>query len=367
MSLQAGKPPTTPRLLTVVVPLHNEAENVGDLVQRICAALAPEAGRWTTEVLLVDDGSTDATMALVEALRADGWPVGFLQLTRNYGHQAAMAAGLHHAEGDVVVTMDGDLQHPPEELPRMLRAFERGAEVVQMVRTEQAGGSKGLLSAWFYKIFNRISDTHLVPNASDFRLVTRQVAEVLVRIPERDKFLRGLIPSLGFRQVQLEFSEPARLRGTPSYSLGRSLRLAGTAIFNYSDAPLGAVVYLGMIMATASFAVGLAHLAKKLLWWEEVTAGFTDIITAIFFLGGCTLVALGIVGHYQRIILEQLRGRPAWVVRRHVGPAQLARASALEVADGPFARPTARPAVLGWPAGSRASGTSNGASGRSAG
>jgi dolichol-phosphate mannosyltransferase len=317
---EENRPPGTQRRLTIVVPVHNEAGNVAHLVARTCAAVAPEAERWAVELLLVDDGSTDATAARIDALRAEGWPVGLLQLSRNYGHQAAMIAGLQYAEGDVMVTMDGDLQHPPEELPRMLRAFEQGADVVQMVRAEQAGGSKGLLSSLFYRFFNRVSHTQLVPNASDFRLVTRQVTEILVRIPERDKFLRALVPSLGFHQVQLEFQEAARLRGTPSFSLGRSLRLARRALFDYSDLPLAAVYYLGMFMAAASFVVGLGHVAHKLMHWDEVRAGFTDTITAIFFLGGCTLVALGILGHYLRIILEQLRGRPAWIVRRHAAP-----------------------------------------------
>jgi dolichol-phosphate mannosyltransferase len=312
--------PETRRRLTVVVPVHNEAENIEHLVERTCAAMAPEADRWTVELLLVDDGSTDATEAKIEAMRAGGWPVGLLQFSRNFGHQAAMVAGLQYAEGDVMVTLDGDLQHPPEELPRMLRAFEQGADVVQMVRAEAAGGSKGLLSGLFYRIFNQVSHTRLVPNASDFRLLTRQVTEVLVRIPEHDKFLRALVPSLGFRQVQLEFQEAARHRGTPSFNLGRSLRLARRALFDYSDLPLAAVFYLGTLMAAVSFLVGLGHVVKKLIFWNDVRAGFTDIITAIFFLGGCTLVALGILGHYLRIILEQLRGRPTWIVRRHAAP-----------------------------------------------
>lgn len=320
--------PGSLRRLTVVVPLHNEAENVGELVRRVCTAVAPEAGRWATDILLVDDGSTDATLALVEALRAEGWPVGFLQFSRNYGHQAAIDAGMHHAAGDVVVTMDGDLQHPPEELPRMLRAFEQGADVVQMVRADRVGGPKGLLSVWFYRAFNTISHTRLVPNASDFRLVARPVAEVLIRIPERDKFLRGLIPSLGFSQVQLEFVEAPRLRGTPTFNFGSSLRLAHRAIFDFSDAPLDAVFYMGMTLAAVSFLVGLGHVIKKVMYWEETTAGFTDIITAVFFLGGCTLVALGVVGHYQRLILAQLRGRPSWIVRRQVAPLPSARAGA---------------------------------------
>ena len=313
--------------------VHNEAENVGHLVRRICAAMVPEAGRWAVDVLLVDDGSTDATLERIEALRVAGFPVGYLQLSRNFGQQAAFLAGLAHAEGDAVVTMDGDLQHPPEELPRMLREHERGADVVQMVRAESVSGSKGLFSRWFYRIFNRISDTPLVPNASDFRLHSRQVVEVILRIPEREKLLRGLVPLLGFRQVQVEFDEGLRLHGTPTYGFGRSLRLARKALFDYSSAPLKGVYYLGIVIAVTSFLSAIGHVIRKLLYWNDVVPGFTDTITAIFFLGGCTLVALGIVGHYQLIILEQLWGRPTFIVQRHARPEP--EASVLRVEQAP--------------------------------
>jgi glycosyltransferase involved in cell wall biosynthesis len=309
-----------PRRLTVVVPVHNEAENVGPLVVRVLAAMAPGEGRWSTEILFVDDGSTDGTVARIEELRAGGRPVGYLQFSRNFGHQAAIVAGLSHAEGDVVVTMDGDLQHPPEELPRMLLAFEQGADVVQMVRADPTAGPKGFFSVWFYRVFNRISEATLVPNASDFRLLSRQLVEVVLRIPERQKLLRGLVPGLGFRQVQLEFDEPPRLHGTPTYSFGSSLRLAQRTLFDYSAAPLKGVYYAGIFLAMAAFLSGIGHVARKLLYWDDIVPGFTDLITAIFFLGGCTLVALGIVGRYQLIILEQLRGRPAWIVQRQVRP-----------------------------------------------
>ena len=318
-----------------MIPVHNEAENVGHLVERIRSAMAPEAGRWATEILFVDDGSSDGTLARIEELRTAGEPVGYLQLSRNFGHQAAIAAGLAHAEGDVVVTMDGDLQHPPEELPRMLGEFDRGADVVQMVRADPTSGSKGFFSLWFYRVFNRISDTRLVPNASDFRLLSRQVVEVILHIPERQKLLRGLVPGLGFRQVQLEFDEPDRLHGTPTYSFWSSLRLAEKALFHHSAAPLKGVYYIGLILAVTAFLSGLGHVVRKLLYWDDVVPGFTDIITAIFFLGGCILVALGIVGHYQLIILEQLRGRPSWIVQRQVRPAPGAPVASVDRSPGP--------------------------------
>ncbi|MFT3789319.1 MAG: glycosyltransferase [Tepidisphaeraceae bacterium] len=241
-----------------------------------------------------------------------------MKFSRNFGHQAAICAGMALAEGDAVITMDGDLQHPPEQIPRMLREFERGVDVVQMVRADPTGGSKGLFSRVFYGVFNRLSETKIIPNASDFRLLSKQVVEVITRIPEREKFLRGLVPSLGFRQTQLEFDEAQRLHGTPSYSFWKSLRLARKALVDYSAAPLKGVFYCGLAMAGISFLVGFIHVCVKLMYWHEVTPGFTDTITAIFFLSGCMLTAIGIVGRYQLMILEQLRGRPAWVVQKHV-------------------------------------------------
>jgi polyisoprenyl-phosphate glycosyltransferase len=308
------------RTLTVVAPVHNEAENVAVLVQRIVAACESLEGEWDVRVLLVDDGSTDQTLARVDAMRREGYPVGYVKFSRNYGHQAAICAGMAHAAGDAVITMDGDLQHPPELIPRMVRAFEDGADVVQMVRSDPSGGSKGLLSRGFYAFFNHVAETKIVPNASDFRLLSRDVVDVVVRIPEREKFLRGLVPSLGFKQVQMEFDEAERLHGTPSYSFAKSLRLARKALFDYSAAPLKGVFYLGLLMAMISFVVGAGHVIVKLMYWHDVTPGFTDTITAVFFLSGCILAAIGILGRYQMMILEQLRGRPAWVVQKLVAP-----------------------------------------------
>ncbi len=321
------------RSLTVVAPVHNEAENVGVLVQRIVAASEPLEGEWDVRILLVDDGSTDQTLARIDAMRREGYPVGYVKFSRNYGHQAAICAGMAHATGDAVITMDGDLQHPPEQIPRMVRAFDDGADVVQMVRADPSGGSKGLLSRAFYAFFNHVAETKIVPNASDFRLLSRAVVDVVVRIPEREKFLRGLVPSLGFKQVQLEFDEAQRLHGTPSYSFAKSLRLARKALVDYSAAPLKAVFYLGSLMALVSFVVGLSHVIVKLMYWHDVTPGFTDTITAIFFLSGCVLASIGILGRYQMMILEQLRGRPAWVVQKHVEPEAVTKSASADVTN----------------------------------
>lgn len=307
------------RRLCVVIPVHNEAANLELLVTRLRAA-AGQIPNWDVELLFIDDGSTDTSAQKLREIRARGIPIGYARLSRNFGHQAALCAGMEMATGDAVVTMDSDLQHPPEEIPRMVDAFERGADVVQMVRSDPTcqGAGKGLFSTWFYRAFNQLSDTRIVPNAADFRLMSRRVLDVFVRIPEREKFIRGLVPSLGFRQVSLEFEQADRLHGRPSYTFRASLRLARKALFDYSTVPLQFVFWLGTSMSILSVCVGTAHFLKKLIDPKDVGPGFTDLITAIFFLSGCTLASLGIVGRYLMMILEQVRGRPPFIIMDHV-------------------------------------------------
>lgn len=305
------------RRLCVIIPVHNEADNLVALVEGLQTA-AGQLKLWDVEILFVDDGSTDASVQKMHEIRASGIPVGYIRLSKNFGHQTALCAGLEHAHGDAVITMDCDLQHPPGEIPRMVEAHERGADVVQMVRSDSVGAGKGLFSTWFYRTFNHLSDTPIVPNAADFRLISRRVLEVLLSIPERGKFLRGLIPSLGFTQHVLEFNQPTRLHGTPTYSFWMSLRLARKALFDYSTVPLRLVFWVGAIISILSFVFGAGHAVWKLLNWNLVVPGFTDLITAIFFLGGCILASLGIVGRYLMVILEQVRGRPPFVIADHV-------------------------------------------------
>jgi polyisoprenyl-phosphate glycosyltransferase len=305
------------RRLCVIIPVHNEADNLVALVKDLRTA-AGQLKLWDMEILFVDDGSTDTSVQKMREIRASGTPIGYIRLTKNFGHQTALCAGLEHAHGDAVITMDCDLQHPPGEIPRMVEAYERGADVVQMVRSGSVGAGKGLFSKWFYRAFNRLSDTPIVPDAADFRLISRRVLEVLLRIPEREKFLRGLIPSLGFQQDLLEFKQATRLNGTPKYSFWMSLRLARKAVFDYSTMPLRLVSWLGMTISILSFVFGTGHFVWKLLHWNLVAPGFTDLITAIFFLSGCTLASLGILGRYLTMILEQVRGRPQFVITDHV-------------------------------------------------
>lgn len=311
------------RLLCVVVPCHNESDNIPVLVSRV-QAQAELLENWDVEILLVDDGSTDDSVNVIRNLRSEGIGVGYVRLSKNSGHQAALCAGLEMAAGDAVISMDSDLQHPPEEIPRMIAEFERGADVVQMVRCDPTGGGKGVLSRVFYKTFNKLSDTQIVPNAADFRLLSRRVLDALLRIPEREKFLRGMIPALGFKQIALEFQEANRLHGVPTYTFRSSLKLARKALFDYSTVPLHFVFWAGMVIAAMSFIFGTGHLLWKLVAWEKVEPGFTDTITAIFFLSGCVMASVGILGRYMIMILEQVRGRPPFIIMDHVQGTPLA-------------------------------------------
>ena len=301
------------RTACVVVPMHNESANLSNLVDRI-QQVAAGLDDWDLQLLLVDDGSRDDSVLKVQAIRAGGVPVGYLQLSRNFGHQAALQAGLLHAAGDVIITMDGDLQHPPEMIRSMLDAFDQGFDVVQMVRRKAVEGKKGLLSKWFYRTFNSMADTRIIPDASDFRLLSRRFVDVLNRIPERDKFLRGLIPSLGFKQTVLPYDQAERLHGRPSYTFAKSLRLARKALLDFSTVPLQLVFACGWILAIGSFVFGLTSIVLKLLWWHTIEPGYTDIIVAICFLSGCILASVGILGRYLIMILDQLRGRPNFII-----------------------------------------------------
>ena len=318
MNRMSADPATGKRRVCVVTPVHNEADNLLKLVDRL-RKVAAELPRWELEVLFVDDGSKDPSVQKMREVRASGIPIGFARLSRNFGHQAAVCAGMEMATGDVVITMDSDLQHPPEEIPRMLQAYENGADVVQMVRDDPncAGAGKSLFSTWFYRTFNNLSDTRIVPNAADFRLISRRVLDVFIRIPEREKFIRALIPSLGFPQVTLSFRQADRLHGKPTYTFRSSVRLARKALFDYSTVPLQFVFWLGMTISIMSFTFGAGHFIWKLIAPERVVAGFTDLITAIFFTSGCILASLGILGKYLMMVLEQVRGRPSYVIMDH--------------------------------------------------
>ena len=305
------------QLISVVVPAYNEEPNVPRIYQAIRAAMAGEC----FELIFVDDGSTDATAARVRELRAADSAVRLIRFGRNFGHQAALVAGLDSARGAAAITLDCDLQHPPELLPRMLAAWRGGAKVVQMIRvgSEGAGWFKDLTSRLFYRLINLVSETPVVPGAADYQLLDREVIRSLLVFRDRQPFLRGLVSWLGFGSARIEYTPRPRCDGHSSYSRRRMLRLSLHALTGLSSKPLRASFYLGLV--TAAFCLVYSVFALVALAQGKTLPGWTSVIVAVAFLGAVQLVSVGILGEYIGRIYEQTRGIPRYVVVESDQPA----------------------------------------------
>lgn len=303
--------PDTSFLISIVLPAHNEQENVAiihDELRRVA-----DAAGVAIEIIFVDDGSTDATVPRVRALAASDEQCRLIRLSRNFGHQAALLAGLSAAKGSAVITMDCDLQHPPEVLPEMIAAWRRGALVVQMNRAETVGASlfKRLGSSAFYTLMRVLGDRPLTLGP-DFQLLDRQVVDTILRFESPRPFLRGLVAWVGFPSSQIEFTAKPREAGESSYSTGKMLGLAIDGITALSTKPLRLAAYLGIITAflcacyaafiLGSYALGLA------------ISGWTPVILAVLFLGSVQLLSIGIVGEYVGRIYELSRHVPPYLV-----------------------------------------------------
>ena len=299
-----------PPLISIVIPAHNEEGNIN----RIHSAIRTNTERYPTEVIFVDDGSRDDTAAKVRSLQSDDPTVRLLRLTRNFGHQAALLAGLQAAHGEAVITMDCDLQHPPELLPQMLEAWEKGAPLVQMLRrdTEKATRFKKWTSAGFYRFLQLLSESPVVPGAADFQLLDRSVVNALLTFSDRRPFLRGLVSWLGFPSHKIEYIAPTRNAGNSSYSFHKMVRLSLDAVTGLSAKPLRWAFYLGS--CTAVMALVYAGYALVIHSRGKVVPGWTSIVMTVLFLGATQLLSLGIIGEYIARIYDQTRQMPSYVI-----------------------------------------------------
>ena len=297
-------------LISVVVPCYNEAENIPLLAGRIERVLQ----RMRYELLLVDDGSEDATASVVRRLAGRDERIRYLTLSRNFGHQAALKAGIDHARGDVVVTMDADLQHPPEKIPEMLALWGQGYEVVTARREDdkRRGLIKRLTATLYYGLLNWLTAERIPGGVADFRLFDRRVAGVIRRMPEGDLYLRGLFAWVGFRQTTVSYREEARHSGGTKYGAGKMMRLAASGITSFSVRPLRLSLAVGVFVALLAFVYGVY--AVVMLVRGETVTGWTSVIASILFLSGIQLIVLGILGEYLgKLFLEQKR-RPVYIV-----------------------------------------------------
>ena len=306
-----GAEPAGARLVSIVIPAYNEQQNVPSVYRALKAALR---GPETIEFIFVDDGSTDGTAQCVRALRAQDPAVRLIRFGRNFGQQPALLAGLEAARGAAVVTLDCDLQHPPELLPRMLEAWRNGAKVVQMVRirTAGAGFAKRLTSHLFYRFLNLLSETPVQGGAADYQLLDRAVVAAVLRFRDRNPFLRGLVAWLGFPVVRMEYDAPERSAGHSGYTVRKMLRLSVQAVTGLSSKPLRFSFYFGLL--TAVFCAIYAAFAVIALAAGRTVQGWTSVIVLVTFIGAVQLVSIGIAGEYIARIYEQTRGVPRYVI-----------------------------------------------------
>lgn len=304
--------------LSIVVPVYNEEENLPELYSRLISAINIIGMNY--EVIFVDDGSQDRSANIVKDMHQRDPRVKLIRLCRNYGHQIALTAGLQYAKGQIAITMDADLQHPPDMLPQLIERWRQGFDIVYTVkrRQEQRGLLKELLASGFYRIFSRIADIDLDPNASDYRLLSRRALDVLNSMPEQHRFIRGLVQWMGFRSSRIEYIAPPRYAGSPKYSILRLAGLAWSGISSFSTVPLRASLYVGLCLATLSFLYSLYALYAKFIIGGS-PRGFTGLIVAITFLGGVQLIFLGLIGEYLAQVLKEVRHRPLFVVDEVVG------------------------------------------------
>jgi polyisoprenyl-phosphate glycosyltransferase len=308
----------TLRLLSVVVPLRDEEGTVSELYRRMDAALVGVP----YELILVDDASTDRTPQLVDGL-ADADPrVRVLHLARGFGHQAALTAGLEHARGDAAAMLDGDLQDPPELVPKMLDHWRSGSDVVSAVRTERVGESRLKLATahWFYRLFARLSDLDLTQDAGDFRLLDRRALDALLSMRERNRFLRGMSAWVGYTQTAVPYERDARHAGETKFTLRKMLRFSLDAITSFSWRPLQLATVLGFLLSLVALLTIPVVIGLRIA--GETIPGFATVLCIVLLLGGIQLITIGIIGEYVGRIYDEVKGRPLYLVSssRNLGP-----------------------------------------------
>ncbi len=310
---------TARKKLVVVVPFLDEQENLPVLYERLAKAMDGQPEEL--EIIFVDDGSTDGSAPWVTRKAQDDPRVKLLRLSRNFGHQIAITAGLDAAQGDAVVIIDADLQDPPEAIPDLLAKWREGFEVVYAVREERQGETflKKFLAASFYWVFHRLAGVKVPMHAGDFRLVDRKVVEALREVRELHRFMRGLTTWVGFAQCAVHYKRAARHAGTTKYPVWKSVQLALDAVTSFSGVPLRWLTMVGVLIGVAGVLLLLVVVINKIANPVGYQPGWTTIVAMLLFLGGIQLVSLGLIGQYISRIFEETKKRPLYFVKEKVG------------------------------------------------
>lgn len=302
--------------VTLVMPVFNEEAVLPELFARLAAFFDAQSGvAW--RAVLVNDGSRDRSAELIRAQAARDARFELLELSRNFGFQAALAAGLAHAPGDAIVTMDADLQDPPELIAELVAAWQSGADVVRATRrSRQETGVRRVGMNLFHAFFDRISDFPIEPNSGTFGLLSRAAVDALNRLPERHRFFPGLRAWVGFETAEVFYDRQDRAAGVPQQTFRRLVRYAFDGVFSFSYLPLRLLTYAGLAVSGCGFALGLYFVIKRLLGIESAQTGFTTLVTLVLFLGGIQLIGIGVLGEYLARVYDEVKQRPLYLVRR---------------------------------------------------
>ncbi len=303
--------PRSPELVSVVAPVYNEEGTIGEFHARVCAAL----DGLPFELVLVDDGSSDGSPLMLETLAASDPRVRVIHLSRNFGHQTALTAGLDHASGDAVVMLDADLQDPPELITTMLEHWRAGCDVVYAVREQRLGESRFKLTTarWFYRLFDKLAQVPLEHNSGDFRLLDRRALDALLSMRERNRFLRGMTVWVGYTQAAVPYQRDSRYAGETKYTLSKMLKFSLDAISSFSHRPLQLATLVGFLISTLAFVAIPIVVVLRIL--GSYLPGFSALTIVVLLLGGIELIAIGIIGEYVGRIYDEVKGRPLYLVR----------------------------------------------------
>lgn len=302
--------------ISIVIPAFNEQENLPIIHQKI-ASVFSDLKNYNFEIIFVNDGSRDGTQSVLEQLSQEFEEVKFIEFSRNFGHQPAVKAGVDFATGNAVISMDGDLQHPPELIPEMIAEWEKGFDVVFTIRKypKEISKFKRKTSKYFYKFLSNISDVNLTDGGgSDFRLMDASVVDVMRNMQESDLFLRGLSTWMGFKQIGIPFTADERFHGESSYTLGKMMRFAFTGITAFSVKPLYLAAYLGFFFSLISVLIYIPYVIRAFIVNSEIS-GWASLIMTVVFFGGLQLIILGIFGIYLGKIFKQVKERPNYIIR----------------------------------------------------
>jgi dolichol-phosphate mannosyltransferase len=306
-------------MLSVVIPIYNEEETLPELLRRTTAALESTGRPW--EIVFIDDGSRDRSADLLRAAHAADARVKVITLSRNFGHQPAITAGVHHARGDAVILIDGDLQDPPELIPELVAKWAEGFQVVMAQRRTRAaeGGARGIGFRLFYPLLRRVADLPATPDAGIFGLMDRAVVDQFNKLPERNRFIPGLRQWLGFRQAAVEYDRQHRAAGEPKQTLGRLIKYAMDGMVSFGYRPLRVATWFGFACAGVGFLIALFFIARRIFFKDPAVTGFTTLLTMMMFIGGIQLITIGILGEYTGRIYEEVKQRPLYVVAERLG------------------------------------------------